>query len=174
MYEELLKKITTVEFVLDLGFMCDALQELILELQKHNINLYSANNKIKHLAQVSEERRVHPKQYYKISTTAANCLIFQGVPIYKKDRKEDTPICPNSFYENLKISTEKRLLDDEEADLLKWAQVLDPKQWPEEIQNHLAFGETEIRICLQDYVRMRDDTEFPRIPVGEKNSGQII
>jgi hypothetical protein len=40
MYEGLLKKITTVEFVLDLGLMCDALQELSelsLELQKHNI-----------------------------------------------------------------------------------------------------------------------------------------
>jgi hypothetical protein len=23
--------------------------------------------------------------------------------------------------------------------------VLDPKQWPEEIQNHLKFGDTEIR-----------------------------
>jgi hypothetical protein len=37
MYEGLLKKITTVEFVLDLGLTCDALQELselILELQK--------------------------------------------------------------------------------------------------------------------------------------------
>jgi hypothetical protein len=48
MYEVLLKKITTVEFVLDLGLMCDTLQELSelsLELQKHNINLYSANNK---------------------------------------------------------------------------------------------------------------------------------
>jgi hypothetical protein len=28
MYEELLKEITTVEFILDLGLMCDALQEL--------------------------------------------------------------------------------------------------------------------------------------------------
>jgi hypothetical protein len=40
MYEGLLKKITTVEFVLDLGLMCDALQELSelsLELQKRNI-----------------------------------------------------------------------------------------------------------------------------------------
>jgi hypothetical protein len=53
MYEGLLKKITTVEFVLDLGLMCDTLQELSLlslELQKCNINLYIANNKIKHLA----------------------------------------------------------------------------------------------------------------------------
>jgi hypothetical protein len=91
------------------------------------------------------KRRIHPGQYYKISTTAAICLIFKGVPVYKKDRKEDPPICPNSFYENLKISIEKRLFDDEEADLPKWARVLDPKQWPEEIQNYLAFGETEIR-----------------------------
>jgi hypothetical protein len=67
-------------------------------------------------------------EYYKIFTTAANCLIFQGVPIYKKDRKEDPPIGPNSFYENLKISIERRSLDDEDADLPKWAQVLDPKQ----------------------------------------------
>jgi hypothetical protein len=74
---------------------------------------------------------IYPGQYYKISTTAANCLIFQGVRSYKKDRKEGPPICPNSFYENLKISIEKRLLDDEEAGLPKWARVLDPKQWPE-------------------------------------------
>jgi hypothetical protein len=43
------KKITTVEFVLDLGLMCDTLQELFelsLELQKCNINLYGADNKI--------------------------------------------------------------------------------------------------------------------------------
>jgi hypothetical protein len=71
MYEGLLKKIATVEFVLDLGLMCEALQELSLELQKRNINLYSANNKIKRLAQLFEGRRVYPGQYYKISTTAA-------------------------------------------------------------------------------------------------------
>jgi hypothetical protein len=58
MYEGLLKKITTVEFVLDLGLMCDTLQELFelsLELQKCNINLYGANNKFKRLAQVRAE-----------------------------------------------------------------------------------------------------------------------
>jgi hypothetical protein len=89
-YEGLLKKITTVEFVLDSGLMCGALQELSelsLELQKRNINLYSANNKIKRLTQVFEDRRVYPTQYYKISPTAANCLNFQGVRIYKKTVK---------------------------------------------------------------------------------------
>jgi hypothetical protein len=59
MYEGLLKKITIAEFVLYLGLMCDALQELSevsLELQKCSINLYGANNKIKRLAQIFEER----------------------------------------------------------------------------------------------------------------------
>jgi hypothetical protein len=175
-YEGLLKKITTVEFVLDLGLMCDALRELSelsLELQKRNINLYSANNKIKRLAQVFEERRVYPGQYYKISTTAANCLIFQGGFLFtKKYRKEDPPICLNSFYENLKMSIEKRLLDDEEADLPKWARVVDPKQWPEEIQNHLTFGKTEIRnlstrLCLNETEMIQSFREYlkeKRIP----------
>jgi hypothetical protein len=54
-------------------------------------------------------------------------MLRMTAPETKKDRKEDPPICPNSFYENLKISIEKRLLDDEEADLPKWARVLDPK-----------------------------------------------
>jgi hypothetical protein len=52
MYEGLLKEITTVEFVLDLELMSETLQELSelsMKLQKHNIYLYSAKNKIKRL-----------------------------------------------------------------------------------------------------------------------------
>jgi hypothetical protein len=57
-----------------------------------------------------------------------------------------------------KISIEKRLLDDQEDDLPKWARVLDPKQWSEDIQNHLTFGETEIRnfstrLCINERER---------------------
>jgi hypothetical protein len=46
---------------------------------------------------------------------------FPGSSCLQKVREEDPPICPNSFYENLKISIGKRSLDDEEADLPKWA-----------------------------------------------------
>jgi hypothetical protein len=45
----------------------------------------------------------------------------------KKKSKNDPPICPNAFYENLNISIAKRLPDDEEADLPKRAHMLDPK-----------------------------------------------
>jgi hypothetical protein len=70
-------------------------------------------------------------------------------------RRGGPPFCPNSFYENLKISIEKRLFDNEEADLPKWVRVLELKQWPEEIQNHLIFSETETRhlctrLCLNE------------------------
>jgi hypothetical protein len=47
-YKGLFKKIMSVEFVLDVGLMCDALQELpmqSLDLQHHNIDLYKADKK---------------------------------------------------------------------------------------------------------------------------------
>ena len=54
------RKITSTEFLLDLGLMCDALQELSelsLDLQDRNMDLYNANKKIKMLVQVFEEKR---------------------------------------------------------------------------------------------------------------------
>ena len=47
-YEGLKKKITSTEFIIDLGLMCDALHELSelsLDLQDRNIDLYKTNNK---------------------------------------------------------------------------------------------------------------------------------
>jgi hypothetical protein len=53
--------------------------------------------------------------------TAAKCLTFKGIAFHRKNvKKNDLPICLNTFYENLKMSIAQRLLDDEEADLLKW------------------------------------------------------
>jgi hypothetical protein len=50
MYQGLQWKITSTEFILDLGLMCDALQELSvlsLELQDRNINLYQEDVKVR-------------------------------------------------------------------------------------------------------------------------------
>ena len=57
-YDGLKRKITSTEFLLDLGLMCDALQELSelsLDLQDRNMDLFKANKKIKMLVQVFEE-----------------------------------------------------------------------------------------------------------------------
>jgi hypothetical protein len=39
------------------------------------------------------------------------------IQLHKKDRKDNPPIFPNVFYENLKMSIEKRLLDSKDTDL---------------------------------------------------------
>jgi hypothetical protein len=67
-YEGLLRKITSVEFILDLGLMCDALQELSelsLHLQERNIGLNKAHDKIVCLVNVFESRRKTPVTFYK-------------------------------------------------------------------------------------------------------------
>jgi hypothetical protein len=79
-FEGVLKKITSVEFVLDLGLMCDALQELSelsLDLQHCDIDLYKADKKIKTLVKVLKERRENSGPYYDKSLAATKCLTFQ-------------------------------------------------------------------------------------------------
>jgi len=86
-YEGLQRKITSTEFVLDLRLMCDALQELSelsLDLQERDMNLYRADQKIKALVQVFEERQIFPGPYYKIAATAADNNLFRGVSLHKK------------------------------------------------------------------------------------------
>ena len=50
-----------------------------------------------------------------------------------------------AFYKKLKESIEQRLLSNEDADLAYSARVLNLKQWPDNIDTHLTFGEAEIR-----------------------------
>jgi hypothetical protein len=148
MYEGLHRKITSVEFLLDLGLMCYALQELSklsLDLRECNTDFYRANKKIENSVKISEERNKCHRPYYENTITAAKCLTFKETAFHRKKLKKDPPICPNASYEKLKMSIAKRLLDDEEANLLKWADILDPTHWPEDVDSHLTVGEKEIR-----------------------------
>jgi hypothetical protein len=54
--------------------------------------------------------------------------------------------------------------------------VLDPKQWPEGIQNYfdIRWDRNKKFVYKTSFEWKRDETEFPRIPGGGKNSGQII
>ncbi|KAL3875745.1 hypothetical protein ACJMK2_033665 [Sinanodonta woodiana] len=133
---------------MDLGLMCDALQELSelsLDLQERNIDLYKANQKIKALVQVFEERSQNAGTYYKTATAAAENLSFHGVILHKKNSPNDPPFDPNAFYKKLKKSIENRLLTNEDAELAQWARILDQKQWSENVSNQITFGEMEIR-----------------------------
>src|SRR5215469_7994843 len=98
MYEGLQRKITSTEFLLDLGLMCDALQELSelsLDLQERNIDIYRADQKIKAVIQIFEE--IIPGPYYKIAATAVDSNLFKGVSPQTKNCTSDPPIGVKAF-----------------------------------------------------------------------------
>ncbi|KAF5281765.1 hypothetical protein FQR65_LT14560 [Abscondita terminalis] len=148
-FEGLHRKITSVEFVLDLGLMCDALQELSelsLDLQKKDIDLYTAHVKIECLIDVFERRGEIPGPYYEKALEAAKTLKFQGIELHKKNRASDPPISPASFYQHLKTSIESRLLSEEDVKLVKCTEVLNPKKWPPVgSKDRILYGEKEIQ-----------------------------
>jgi hypothetical protein len=142
----LLRKITSVEFILGLGLMCDSLQEiseLILDLPESNIDLNKAHNKTVCLVKVFEWGRKTLGPFYRESLEAADTLVFEGV-FYVKNRIDDPPIYPNTFYESLKMSNEKRLLSSEDVDLPSCSKVLDANNWPKNVMEDILYGEEEI------------------------------
>ena len=167
-YDGLKRKITSTEFLLDLGLMCDALQELSelsLDLQDRNMDLYKANKKIKMLIQVFEERRQNCGPYYKCAVAAVRDLRFRGVLLHEKDSRKDLPIDPSTFYTKLKESIEKRLLDSKDEELAYSSRVLDQKHWPEDVNIQLTFGELEItnlsiRLQLNEREMIRGFCEY--------------
>ena len=102
-YDGLKRKITSTEFLLDLGLMCDALQELSelsLDLQNRNMDLYKANKKIKMLVQFlkKEDRTVDPI----INALLLLYVIFAFVEFYftKKIQERIFPLTQVHFIQN--------------------------------------------------------------------------
>ena len=100
-YDGLKRKSTFTEFLLDLGLMCDALQELSelsLDLQDRNMDLYKANKKIKMLVQVFEERSVDTI----INALLLLYVIFAYVEFYftKKIQERIFPLTQVHFIQN--------------------------------------------------------------------------
>ena len=107
MYSSLFRKITDANFILDLGLMCDALQELSelsVALQHRNVGLDFANKKLKMTAAAFENRKTVPGTYYKHSVKAVQNLKFSGVPLHKNKKQNNDPIDPVKVYEALKTS----------------------------------------------------------------------
>ena len=166
-YDSLKRKITFTEFLLDLGLMCNAFQELSelsSDLQDRNMDLHKANKKIKMLVQVFEERRQNCGPYYKCAVAAVCDLRFCGVLLNEKDSRNDLPIDPSTFYTKLKESIEKILLDSKDEELVYWSHVLHQKR-PENVNTQLTFGELEItnlsiRLQLNEREMIRGFREY--------------
>lgn len=146
-FSGLLNKITETNFILDLGLMADALQELseLSEaLQHRNADLNYANRKLLITVGLFEERKTVPGSYSTMAQEAVNNLSFFGVPLHTKEgRSDNQPLNPKIFYEALKTSIETRLLDDKDVELATTLEVMDTKTWPTKLP--ITFGENEMR-----------------------------
>jgi hypothetical protein len=72
-------KVTSIIFILDIGLMCDPLEELSdlrLDIQEHSIVLYRAGQKLKVLVQMFEEIQVIPGPHCKYTTKIAKISAF--------------------------------------------------------------------------------------------------
>jgi hypothetical protein len=99
--------------------------------------------KVRALVQIFEERWTVPRNYYDCAAIAANNLSSEGVELHKNNNKNDLPIDRNTFYKQLKLSIEERLLSNDDCNFVNWTYILDPKSWPENVAQ--TFGEKEIQ-----------------------------
>lgn len=146
MYGGLLKKITNVNFILDLALMCDALQELAelsIELQARDITIYSAYKKICNQIKVFAERKTKNGPFYTEALQAESQLMFKGIRLEKDAREKRNHIEAVKFYECLEKRMENRLLTSDDCEIPEWARVLDSATWPE--NPDVTYGETEVK-----------------------------
>ncbi|KAJ8872613.1 hypothetical protein PR048_026219 [Dryococelus australis] len=119
MYEGLLRKISSTEFILDLELI-NELSDVSFDLQERNIDLYKSHSKVKDVVELFEKRKTYPGSAYRKSLEAAENLKFCGVAQHKKGRLDDPPIFPGAFYESLKNSIQKRLLCNSNVEMIRF------------------------------------------------------
>ncbi|XP_050508962.1 E3 SUMO-protein ligase KIAA1586-like [Diabrotica virgifera virgifera] len=142
-YEGLHRKLTSTCFILDLGLMCDALQELSdvsEELQHRHFDLFRANKKLQILMNTFVSRKGSPGMFYSQAETAVNNISFMGIELYVKS-KED-PINAVVSYDHLAQSIEKRMLSGDDAVLANCARIVDKSTWPKTLKTILLGKET--------------------------------
>lgn len=92
-YECLLEKLTSDTFILDLGLLCDAqqeLSELILELQSRGTTNFMTYQKIQSQIQFFANRKFNTGSYYAEAKLAVNDLEFKGVALHNTTSRTST------------------------------------------------------------------------------------
>jgi hypothetical protein len=109
---------------LDLGLICDVLQELSelsLDLQERNIDLHKAHSKIECLLMYVRREGLFQVLNCKKSLEAAKNLEFKGDPLHKKNRIDDPIISPVAFCEQFNtFNSEKTALKRRHRTIKVW------------------------------------------------------
>lgn len=165
-YKSLVERLTSVEFVKNLGVMRDALKmlsELSLRLQVNSITLPEAHILICQQIQVFMELAGGKQaEFTKIALQSATNLKFQGV-LLNSEQKVEVEINKESFFQSLSNCLQSRLMtssaraasSSEEVsfsefdDLFPACKVLYPQYWPEDAD--FQYGENEVLSLCQRF-----------------------
>lgn len=160
-YLGLAERISSKEFVLNLGLLFDALTELAqlsTALQKNDIAIPSAHNSILRCIQVFQARKEKPGIYSVEAHEGVEKGCFKNVELHD-GRKCNKIIDAAQFYQGLvdnmrtrlfttvstKLVKDKKIISERENEyklLLEDFNILDPKTWKEE---NILYGEDNIR-----------------------------
>ena len=162
-YSGLLKKLTTTQFVLNLGLLRDALTELAdvsLLLQKQDMTLPQAHQLLSRQVRVFRSMIDKPGRYASECRLAASTKKFHNVDL-TPGTKSDILIRHEQFFASLAVNFERRLLttrasgrsdstdENEYAKLLTGLQSLDPETWPPNCD--VLYGEDHIAELCQRF-----------------------
>lgn len=152
-YSGLRKRLASPEFLLDLGLMCDCLNELsVLSniLQKRSLTLIQAHQHINRSIRVLTSFKDLKGEYLTKATNATNNINFKNITLEKNSKL--IYINQNQFLTSLVDNLKARLLDNEQdISILQDMQIIDVSEWPKDINyNNIRYGEDEIkRLCKQ-------------------------
>ena len=148
----LAKKLSSPAFVLNLGLMCDALQELAdlsQSLQSDSINLQKAHRLILREIDVMKGRKGEDSagDRYSVAKKAVEVGELFNVKLGTGSQR-DVIINKNQFYQSLCDSLYARLLTDADSSVIQDLNIAFPQPWPGPVPPE--YGETELkRICLK-------------------------
>ena len=164
----LAERISSKEFVLNLGLLYDALTELSalsIILQKNDISIPEAHNAILRFVRVFEGRKEKPGIYQKESIQAIEKNVFKGVDLHE-GRKCNKIINTAQFYKSLADNIKSRLFTTASTKLLKDPaiianlqndyqmllddmSILNPSTWKEGDFRDSLFGKKNVRRLAQ-------------------------
>ena len=153
------KKLENPIFIKNLGLMYDALKELSelsLALQKSDINLPTAHDKICRQVDVFLARKETDSTFYKEACLAVAQGTFKQVNVGACNGKEKE-IHKGQFYQALADSISERLLTKSENELCSSVSVLDPSTWAEELSPE--YGESKLQILCDKFSLLFGDVK---------------
>lgn len=152
-FKGLAGKLSSSSFLLNLGLMYDALEELSdlsESLQADSINLNKANRLIARQVEFFVSRKAEGGEHYVIASDAVSAGVYRGVTIVRSTAKSDKEVNRSQFYQALADSISARLMPVSERPIADCVDVLFPGTWPTDVSPE--YGEKELKKAASKFL----------------------